>query len=90
MFPGNPPQAMSFIESQAIFKSLVNEKYAQEYKLDRKTKSKAEEILTEYFKNYPMQHKVTYFFQLLSLCGSCCVMLFLTNFAGGNCQRRQP
>jgi len=37
------------------YKTLVNEKYTQEYKLDRKTRQKAEEILKEYFKKNPQE-----------------------------------
>ncbi len=36
-------------ETQALYRNLIAEKYTQEYKLDRKTRVRAEEILNDYF-----------------------------------------
>lgn len=44
-----------------LIKQLIHEKYTQEYKLDRKTRAKAEEILKEYYQRNPEDIEVRTF-----------------------------
>ena len=44
-----------------LIKTLIHEKYTQEYKLDRKTRQKAEEILKDYYQRNPEHIEVSLF-----------------------------
>jgi hypothetical protein len=48
------PKEQDTLKNQIqMIKTLIHEKYTQEYKLDRKTRQKAEEILKEYYQRNP-------------------------------------
>ena len=48
------PKEQDALKNQIqMIKTLIHEKYTQEYKLDRKTRQKAEEILKEYYQRNP-------------------------------------